>query len=65
MKGDQKFCSLINVNNLDHIYREYFSHTFSSTAGSEQTEYKNRLFKDLYNIIEDSVYKFYEIFTAY
>jgi len=27
-------------------------------------ELKNRCFKDMYNILEDAVYKFYDLFTT-
>lgn len=62
MTLDPKFSAYINVNNLDNIYREFFIQA-QSVGISEQIEMKNRCFKDLYNILEESVYKFYELFT--
>eukprot|EP00347_Sterkiella_histriomuscorum_P009079 403342596 len=66
IKNDQKFCSLINVNLLDIIYKDFFqSQTSGYSASQDQIEQKNRCFKDVYNMLEDSVLKFYDIFVKY
>eukprot|EP00347_Sterkiella_histriomuscorum_P008839 403343541 len=66
IKSDQKFCSLINVNLLDIIYKDFFqSQTSGYSASQDQIEQKNRCFKDVYNMLEDSVLKFYDIFVKY
>lgn len=59
MPVNSKFNSYINVSNLDTLYRDFFS-----TASKDQSlEVKNRCFKELYNILESSVFKFYELFV--
>jgi hypothetical protein len=64
---DHRFSAYINVNNLDSIYRDFFIQGYPNSGSGfslqEQIEIKNRCFKDLYNILEESVFKFYEIFT--
>ncbi len=56
LKADQRFNStFLNVNSLETLYRDFFK------PNSDQIEVKNRCFKDLYNMIEESVLKFYEL----
>jgi hypothetical protein len=61
IKLDQKFNSLIvNVNNLESLYRDFFNS--QSTQGGI-IEIKNRCFKELYGLVEESIMKVYELFT--
>ncbi len=61
-----KFSKLFNINSLDKIYREYFTQSLSTrVAAQDVIDAKNRNFKDLYNLIEDSILIFYEIFVKY
>jgi hypothetical protein len=61
-KYDGKFCQLINISLLDDIYKDFFKSS-KSVGQSELVEAKNRSFKDLFNMMEDAVVKFYEIFV--
>lgn len=65
IKLDQKFNTfIVNVNTLDSLYRDFFNSTVVDPSRSQSVvEVKNRCFKDLYNLIEESVVKFYEIYT--
>lgn len=63
---DEKFGKYLNVGSLDNIYTEYFSSdkNLNSVVGFEKIMLnKNRCFKDLYNILEESMIKFFEIFN--
>ena len=71
MKTDQKFNTFIfNVSTLDSLYKEYFSEGSKLPPGMTQSErnasileIKNRNFKDLYNIIEESILKIYDLYV--
>ncbi len=72
MRLDQKFNTFIlNVNHLDTLYSDYFkspSHFPGTTPlekQSAQLELKNRCFKDLYNLVEESVTKVFELYLDY
>jgi hypothetical protein len=55
---------VINLNLLESLYRDFFKSSISSmTQGERLIEVKNRCFKDLYNIIEESIVKFYELYV--
>jgi hypothetical protein len=45
------------VSNLDNLYRDFFA------QNPKDLEAKNRCFKELYNILESSVFKFYDLFV--
>ncbi len=55
---------------MDSLYREFFSDILKLPAGLSVTdkhsallEHKNRNFKDLYNLIEESILKFYDLYV--
>lgn len=58
---DTKFSAFVNLGMVDVIYRDFF------VQGSlmQQVEAKNRCFKDLYNILEESIAKFHNLFLAF
>jgi hypothetical protein len=70
-KLDQSFNSFVfNVNTLDGLYKEYFTENLKMPPGLTQSEknaalieHKNRNFKDLYNLIEESMMKFYDLYV--
>ena len=45
---------------LDTLYRDFFKQQYPQ---EKSVEVKNRCFKDLYNMIEESVVKFYELYV--
>jgi hypothetical protein len=58
------------VSTLDSLYKEYFSEGSKLPPGMTQSErnasileIKNRNFKDLYNIIEESILKIYDLYV--
>jgi predicted peroxiredoxin len=58
MKNDPKFGTLmVNVNVLETLYRDYFK------ASDNQQEVRNRCFKHLYNLIEESATKCFELYV--
>ena len=56
---------------MDSLYRDYFSDNLKlSVAGLSASdkhtallEHKTRNFKDLYNLIEESILKFYDLYV--
>jgi len=55
---------------LDCLYREFFSENLKLPAGLSAAdkhtallEHKNRNYKDLYNLIEESILKFYDLYV--
>ena len=51
------------MSSLDSLYKEFFSNP--NQTSNQQIELKNRCFKDLYNLIEDCTFKFYDLYVSY
>lgn len=58
------------MRTLDSLYRDFFADNLKLPAGLSPSdkhtallEHKNRSFKDLYNLIEESILKFYDLYV--
>jgi hypothetical protein len=69
IKHDTQFNTMIiNVNSLEALYREFFKTQHQHGGYNDKQESslegnKSRCFKDLYNMIEESTIKFYELYV--
>ncbi len=58
------------MRTLDSLYRDFFADNLKLPAGLSASdkhcallEHKNRNFKDLHNLIEESILKFYDLYV--
>ncbi len=56
---DESFSSFINFGSLDTLYSQFFK----SDSG-DSIDAKNRCFKRLYNLFEENITKFHDLFVA-
>ena len=61
--NDESFSSLLSLGSLEAIYTEFFK-TSNGLSSMEQLDSKNRAFKDLFNIYNESLGKFHEMFVS-